>query len=92
MMINEKHIKALSPKLSEILEAELKAGNKVYETSIGGFIGSNENHLFVWLRYPFKTEIRNDLEGIVYRLIDDPHYWKAEYDDETNHQTLACNF
>jgi len=82
----------INPSLKEILEAELKAGNKVVETSLGGFTKCADNHIFVWLKYPFKTQVRKDLDRIVYRLIDDRHYWKAEYYDEINHQTLACNF
>jgi len=92
MMINEQHIKLLSPELSTILVAELNAGNVICETRIEGFTGCADNHLFVWLKYPFKTPICENINGVVYRLIDDPHYWKAEYDDEKNHQTLACNF
>lgn len=91
-MINPKHIELLSPSLKAILEAELKAGNKVIETSLGGFTKCSDDHVFVWLKYPFKATKKNDLDGIIYRLIDDRHYWQAEYYDEINHQTLACNF
>ncbi|MGN1037412.1 MAG: hypothetical protein ACI4PX_06530 [Ruminococcus sp.] len=91
-MINPDLIKKLSHNLNMILEDELKAGNTICETSSGSFSDSKDNHLFIWLKFPFKTAIRNDLDGIVYRLIDDPHYWKAEYDDIKNNQTLACNF
>lgn len=91
-MINYNLIDKLSPDLKIILEDELNAGNSICETSSGGFTDCTDNHLFIWLKFPFKTVIRNDLEGIVYQLIDDPHYWKAEYNDINNNQTLACNF
>ncbi|MBQ8175456.1 MAG: hypothetical protein IJ035_00275 [Oscillospiraceae bacterium] len=91
-MIDKNLIEMLSDNLCIILEQEISAGNEVCETILGGFSNCSDNHLFVWLKYPFKTAIRNDLVGIVYRNIDDRHYWKAEYDDIENHQTLACNY
>ena len=91
-MVDNSVIGKLSANLSTILQVEIAAGNEVCETSTGGFSNCLDNHLFVWLKYPFKTPIRNNLPGIVYRNIDDRHYWKAEYDDIENHQTLACKF
>jgi hypothetical protein len=46
----------------------------------------------IFLKHPFKTKIQNNLNGIIYSEINDRHYWKAEYTDEKNHQTLACIF
>lgn len=91
-MVDKSIIEKLSMNLRIILQAEIAEGNEVCETSSGGFFNCSDNHLFVWLKYPFKSPIRNDLAGIVYRNIDDRHYWKAEYDDAENHQTLACKF
>ena len=91
-MVDNNIIEKLSANLYAILQDEIAAGNEVCETSTGGFSNCLDNHLFVWLKYPFKTPIRNNLPGIVYRNIDDRHYWKAEYDDTENHQTLACKF
>ena len=91
-MVDKSIIESLSANLSAVLQAEIAAGNEVCETSTGDFSNCSDSHLFVWLKYPFKTPIRNDLVGIVYRNIDDKHYWKAEYDDMENHQTLACKF
>lgn len=91
-MVDNNVIEKLSTNLSTILQAEIAAGNEVCETSTGGFSNCSDSHLFVWLKYPFKTAIRTDLAGIVYRNIDDRHYWKAEYDDTENRQTLACKF
>lgn len=91
-MIEQELINKLSHSLSNILEEELKAGNEIHETFFGRFTDCADDHLFIWLKYPFKTAIRNDLEGVIYRPVDDPHYWKAEYTDLNNNQTLACNF
>ena len=91
-MIEQKHIDALGSRLRVILNDELELGNVVCETHIGGFSESYEGHIFVFLKYPFICSVRYDAEGVTYREINDPHYWKAEYDDEENHQTLACRF
>ncbi|MCH5349213.1 MAG: hypothetical protein J1E40_07810 [Oscillospiraceae bacterium] len=91
-MINQQHIEALSPQLKLILNDELKSGNIIRETYQGGFSNAPEDHIFVFLEHPFKSAIRENISGIVYREINDPHYWKAEYDDEENHQTLACSY
>lgn len=71
---------------------ELKAGNQVAETFIGGFSNNTENHLFIILKKPFLTPIKTDIEGVKFIKINDPHYWLFEYDDSLNHQTLACKF
>ncbi|MDD6991398.1 MAG: hypothetical protein PUI48_06190 [Oscillospiraceae bacterium] len=91
-MINYDLINILSSNLKRILDDELKVGNSIHETFLGRFSEDKEDHLYIWLKYPFKTPIRNDLEGVVFSNIDDPHYWKAEYNDIFNFQTLACNF
>lgn len=89
-MIDYNLISLLSPELNNILQLELNAGNIIYETASGGFANCTDDHIFIWLKYPFKTEIKNDLIDVVYREINDRHYWKAEYNDVKNHQTLAC--
>ncbi len=85
-------IDKLSAEMKEILEKELEAGNEIVETYQGGFTNVSAEHIFIFLKYPFKTKIQNNLNGIIYKEINDRHYWKAEYTDEKNHQTLACNF
>lgn len=91
-MIDKGLIDKLSIEMKEILEKELEAGNEIVETSQGIFTNASMEHIFIFLKYPFKSKIKNNLNGIVYREINDKHYWKAEYTDEKNHQTLACNF
>ena len=85
-------INKLSDEMKEILEDELSHGNKIVETYQGRFTKTMDDHIFVFLYFPFKTKISHDLENILYRDVNDRHYWKAEYTDEKNHQTLACNF
>ena len=89
-MIDKTLINELSSEMKQILNAEIEAGNEIIETSLGGFSETSNNHIFVFLRYPFKGQY--DISGICYREINDPHYWKAEYDDDINHQTIARNY
>ena len=39
---------------------------------------------------PFKGDY--DLENIVFRNVNDPHYWKEEYIDNSVNHVLACKF
>ena len=89
-MINKTLIDKLSSEMKQILDAEIQAGNEIKETYQGGFSKVSDDHVFVFLKYPFKGQY--DVSGICYREINDPHYWKAEYDDDINHQTIACNY
>ncbi len=91
-MIDKGLIDKLNMEMKEILEKELEAGNEIVETSQGKFTNASAEHIFIFLKYPFKTKIQNNLNGIIYKEINDRHYWKAEYTDEKNHQTLVCNF
>ena len=86
-MVDPVAIGKLSKEMSAILQAELIAGNVIHETYQGWV---SEDHIFVFLKYPFRNQYV--LPGILYRDVDDPHYWKAEYDDDRNHQTIACGF
>jgi|GEM_PF-1850742 len=64
----------LLPALQTVLDAELKAGNKVAD------VGRNypdEGSICVTLTKRFKNKYKtNDL---VYSLSNDPHYWYADY-------------
>lgn len=91
-MINKEHIDSLSGPLQDILQAELQAGNKIVETAKGGFTEESDEHIFIFLGKPFLTPVREDTDDIKYMEINDYHYWKAEYDDFKNNQTIACNF
>lgn len=91
-MVDKRLIDKLSIEMKEILEKELEAGNEIIETSQGGFTNASTEQIFIFLKYPFKTKIQKNLNGIIYKEINDRHFWKAEYTDDKNHQTLACNF
>ncbi len=85
-------INELSNTMKEILDNELKCGNKIKEIYKGRFTNIPDDSIFIFLEYPFKAEIKNDLESVVYRNINDRHYWKAEYNDTVNNQTIVCPF
>ena len=38
------------------------------------------------------ASVEYDKSKVRYVDIDDRHYWKAEYDDMSYPQTIACNF
>lgn len=73
-MIDKGLIDKLSIEMKEILEKELEAGNEIVETSQGIFTNASTEHIFIFLKYPFKSKIKNNLNGIVYREINDKHY------------------
>ncbi|UTC74718.1 hypothetical protein E4O03_11020 [Treponema sp. OMZ 792] len=91
-MVNKAHIMLLSDDLKKRLQLELHAGNTIAETATGGFSKTESSHLFVFLEKPFLTPVQKNIPGITYTEVNDVHYWKAEYTDEVNHQTLACKF
>ncbi len=85
-------VNKLSDEMREILEDELAHGNSISEVYQGKFTKNEVDHIFIFLDKPFKTKIRQDLQNIVYRDINDRHYWKAEYYDIVCNQTIACLF
>nr|WP_173812966.1 hypothetical protein [Dendrosporobacter quercicolus]NSL49321.1 hypothetical protein [Dendrosporobacter quercicolus DSM 1736] len=48
--------------------------------------------MMILLEKPFVTAVRRNIDGIVFRTINDPHYWKAEYEDQQRKLLLACRF
>ena len=89
MSIDKSHIEALSSEMKKILDAELAAGNEIQQTHKGW---SSPDHICVFLKYPFRASVEYDESKVKYTDIDDRHYWKAEYDDMSSSQTIACNF
>ena len=89
-LIDDKIIKKFTGKLKEILELELKAGNKIVETSDCDW--PFPKSIMIFLKEPFKTPIQRNIENIEFRNINDTHFWKAEYFDITNNQYLCCLF
>ena len=90
MNIDSNAINKFSGKLNEILQLELKAGNRIVETSEGDW--PYPGSIMIFLEKPFKTPIQRELEGVLFRNINDPHYWKAEYVDLKNKMVLCCGF
>ncbi|WP_157150067.1 hypothetical protein [Brachyspira sp. SAP_772] len=89
-IIKNNKLSKLSNELEKILFNELKAGNEIREISVGGF--GDEKHLYIFLNKTFITKIVKNYNNIKYIEINDPHYWKAEYTDIKNKQTIACPF
>ena len=87
-MKNINVINALQPDLKEILESELRLGNRISEISTGWW--SQESVLIILVQ-PFK-KIYVLTENIEFLNVDDPHYWKAEYHCKSLLQVLACRF
>jgi hypothetical protein len=86
-IINDDHLKRLSSKLSQILADEITAGNRVVETSEGW---PETKSINVFLERPFINSY--DLEGVEFREINDPHWWKSEYIDHITRHILASKF
>ena len=77
----------VSKPILKILNKELARGNEIIETSKGW---SSENDLLIILKHPFGKKYL--WSGLQYNFLNDPHYWKEEYTDTKNNQTLACKF
>lgn len=77
----------LHPSLKSILDSELAAGNEIKETGVGW--GAPDG-LYVRLRDPFKTKPPRLPAGVKYTVLNDPHWWKADYSTKQPAHTLAC--
>ena len=86
-MITQSHIDQFSSALTEILSNEIELGNEIAETARGW---PQSESIIVFLAQPFKAECAP--ENTEYREINDPHYWKAEYEDKLTKHLLACRF
>ena len=76
--------------LKGMLETELKAGNRISGIEEGNYPRPGGRMIF--LERSFQTSTQKNLPGVEYRLVNDPHYWKAEYVDEKNNLCLCCGF
>jgi len=74
----------VSRELNEILNAELARGNEVAEAS--DWPPKCKNLVILKRRFhkPYT------FESLVYRKINDPHYWYAEYSTINSVECLAC--
>jgi hypothetical protein len=69
-------IEDLCPELRALVASELAAGNTIVEwgPSLYGHGG-----VLVLLAKPFRHAPPSLPDGVVFREINDPHWWKAEY-------------
>lgn len=88
MAIKQEHIDRFCGAIKDILNEELASGNSIVETYEGWPAGTT----LISLKKPFKRPAKKNLDGIKFRNINDPHYWKAEYFDVINHLLLTCGF
>ncbi|HEX9061198.1 MAG TPA: hypothetical protein VF941_13540 [Clostridia bacterium] len=86
--ISEQDIEEFSDTLKKIMDDELKAGNVIRETWRGWPL----NAIVIGLRYSFKTQHEGLPQNVVFREVNDPHYWKAEYVDTVTKDMLICSF
>ncbi len=84
-----KLLESLHPKLRDILDRELNAGNEIREMSAGW---PKPMSVLIILKYAFKAGGTSPPNGIVYNEINDPHYWFAEFLHEETSQIVACPF
>ncbi|MGY6648094.1 hypothetical protein [Wenyingzhuangia sp. IMCC45574] len=77
----------ISQSIETILKAEITKGNRIVESSKGW---PEKESTLVILERPFHKKY--NLENLEYLEINDPHYWKEQYYDNNNKQTIACRF
>ena len=77
----------ISPLIRQILQAELAQGNRIAEVHEGW---PTPTSTIILLSQPFQEKY--SIQGLTHIEINDPHYWKEEYQDVTFQQTIACKF
>lgn len=75
-----------SPGLNAFLERELAAGNSIAERGKWGDID------MVFLALPFRTPPPSASTGLLFRDVNDPHYWLAEVFSSATKEVLACRY
>ncbi len=80
-------VELLAAPLRKILEAELALGNTIEEISDW----PPKCHLLVILKRPFNRPYELE-EHVEFLELNDPHYWKSEYNYRGGVQTLACGY
>ena len=89
MPIDEQHLQEFRPELRAILEQELTAGNRIACTSKGW---GGPDVIFVQLQFPFKLKLEHLPADVQYNLVNDTHWWLAEYVHVPSKHLLACSF
>ena len=87
--LREQHLAELDRKLFDILEKETKSGNNILETFKGW---PKPGSIFVMLEKPFIKKNEKLPLGIIFREVNDQHFWKEEYLNEKSVHILACRF
>ena len=82
-------IERLCPAIRALLDAELLAGNSVVECSMGLH---GKGSVLALLAQPFRVRPATLPEGVEYREVNDPHWWKAEYFHTATKHCIACRF
>ncbi|CAN7233916.1 hypothetical protein [Aminobacter sp. LjRoot7] len=77
----------MAPPLQAILMSELSRGNSIL--SVGDW--PPDCRLFVMLARPFRKKYVMSAD-VEYAVVNDPHYWKAEYRYRNGEECLACGF
>lgn len=77
----------ISQSIEAILKAEITHGNKIIESSKGW---PEKESTLILLEQPFRKKY--SIDKLQFKVLNDPHYWKEEYYDSNNKQTLACRF
>ena len=70
------NLAVLHPALRSLLDREIAAGNEVQETGRGW---PDTDSVLVRLRHPFRAAPATPPAGVVFREINDPHWWRAEF-------------
>jgi len=86
-LIKQEHIDNFSPRLKEILNEEIKMGNKIYETAFGW---PYSNAIFIYLYKGFLGTY--SIPDVKFEEINDAHFWKSQYHDTRINDILACMF
>lgn len=88
--VTQSHIDELCDELRPLLNAELAAGNVIFETWKDHW--PLEHCIYIMMDLPFRVQHEPLPMGLRISHLNDPHYWKDEIIcDRTNH-VLACHF
>lgn len=79
----------LCPHLQPLLDAELTAGNTIRDE---GPSPAAPTAPLVLLARPFAAAPAVCPDALQYAVINDPHWWLAEYRCREHHDVLACAF
>lgn len=88
--VDQSHINELCEELRPLLEAELAAGNTIFETWKGNW--PIEKCLYIMLAFPFRVNHEHLSAGLSFHSLNDPHQWKEEIICDRTRHVLACHY